>query len=111
MKKMFRSFLLLVVAVMLWSVAGWSAFSFTLDYRTNDVEEWTFTSLIGDTAGTLTFRNTNYGLHPIVIFVPNAANSVANNTWLGTPTATTVVVNQDGGVGAGAGRIIVIRRR
>ena len=91
--------------------SGWSAFAFTLDYATNDVEEWTFTSLIGDTTGTLTFRNTNYRVHPIVTLVPQSKFTVENFTWLGTPTATTIVVNQEAAVGAGTGRIIVIRRR
>ena len=110
MRKRLRNFLLLLVLVCCWSAPGWSAYAFTLDYATNDREEWTFTALNADTSGTLTFRNTNYGLHPTVILVPGDADTTIDNTWLGTPTATTVVVNKTAG-GDGAGRIIVMRRR
>ena len=91
--------------------SGWSAFAFTLDYATNDFEEWTFTSLVGDTTGTLTFRNTTYALHPVVILVPTDASVAANSMRISAVAATTATVAQTGGVGAGAGRIIVIRRR
>ena len=110
MRKRLLKFLLLAFLVCCWSAPGWSAYVFTLDYATNDTEEWTYTALNADTTGTLTFRNTNYGLHPIVILVPGDADTTIDNTWLGTPTATTVVVNKTAG-GDGAGRIIVIRRR
>ena len=110
MKRIFRNLLLLAVAVLFFSAPGWSAYAFTLDYATNDTEEWTYTALNADTTGTLTFRNTNYRLHPIVILVPNDADTTIDNTFLGTPTATTVVVTKTAG-GDGLGRIIVIRRR
>ena len=110
MKRIFRNLLLLAVAVFFVSVPGWSAYAFTLDYATNDREEWTYTALNADTTGTLTFRNTNYGVHPSVFLVPGDADTTIDNTWLGTPTATTVVVTKTAG-GDGAGRIIVMRRR
>ena len=111
MKRIFRNFLLLAVAVLFFSAPGWSAYAFTLDYATNDTEEWTYTADGADTTGTLTFRNTNYRLHPIVIVVPTDTDSAVDNTWLGTPTATTVVVNKTASGNAGLGRVIVMRRR
>ena len=110
MKKILRHLLILVSVTVFFVRSGWSAYAFTLDYATNDVEEWTYTALNADTAGTLTFRNTNYALHPIVILVPNDVDTTTDRTWLGTPTATTVVVNKNAG-GDGLGRIIVLRRR
>ena len=110
MRKTLKNFVLLLAAIVFLSAPAWSAYVFTLDYATNDIEEWTFTTLDADTSGTLTFRNTNYRLHPIVILVPNDVDTANDNTFLGTPTATTVVVNKSAGV-AGLGRIIVMRRR
>ena len=110
MKRILRNLLLLVAFTVALAAPGWSAYAFTLDYASNDVEEWTYTSLVADTTGTLTFRNTNYRLHPIVILVPNDTDTANDNTWLGTPTATTVTVNKTAG-GDGTGRIIVMRRR
>lgn len=111
MRKILKSILLLVLAVFLLSAPAWSAYAFTIDYATNDTEEWTYTADGADTTGTLTFRNTNYRLHPIVILIPNDTDTAVDNTWLGTPTATTVVVNKTASGNAGLGRIIVIRRR
>lgn len=111
MKRFVRNMLLLAfVAGFLAVPPMQAAYAFTLDYAGNDTEEWTYTALNADTTGTLTFRNTNYGLHPIVILVPNDTDTANDNTWLGTPTATQVTVNKTAG-GDGSGRIIVIRRR
>lgn len=111
MRKILKHVLMLVAFVCCLAVSGWSAYAFTIDYATNDTEEWTYTADGADTSGTLTFRNTNYRLHPIVILIPNDTDSAVDNTWLGTPTATTVVVNKTASGNAGLGRIIVIRRR
>lgn len=110
MKRLLKQ-LALTVAV-LWVLCGVAQadYAFTLDYATNDTEEWTFTADAGDTTGTLTFRNTNYGLPPVVILVPNDTDTANDNSFLGTPAATTVTVNKSVG-GAGTGRVIVMRRR
>mgnify|MGYP001581692637 CR=1 FL=1 len=110
MRKILQRFLVLIALVLFLAMPGWSAYAFTLDYATNDREEWTYTALNADTTGTLTFRNTNYRLPPSVFLVPNDADTTIDNTWLGTPTATQVVVTKTAG-GDGLGRIIIMRRR
>ena len=111
MGRIFRKLLLPAIAMFAFSAPGWSAYSFTLDYATNDFEEWTYTCDGADTTGTLTFRNTTYRLHPIVTLVPNDVDTVTDASWLGTPTATAVVVNKNASANAGSGRVIVMRRR
>lgn len=110
MKRILRHLLLLVAALLFVSLPGWSAYTFTLDYATNDTEEWTYTADGADTTGTLTFRNTNYRLPPVVVLVPNDVDTVIDNSSVGTLTATTVVINKAAG-NPGLGRIIVMRRR
>ena len=89
----------------------WGTYTFINDYFTNDTEEWTFTTALADTVGVLTFKNTDYKLHPRVHLAPTAASTYANSIFLGTPLALGITVTQTVSIGAGAGRIIVERRR
>lgn len=115
---MFLQWALFLLTLLAFAVRGfklnvtrWGTYTFTKDYATNDTEEWTFTTALADTVGVLTFQNTDYKLHPRVHLVPTAASTYANSIFLGTPLATGITVTQTVSIGAGAGRIIVERRR
>lgn len=92
------------------------AFAFTLEWATNDMESWLFTALSSDASGVLAFRNPNLRPWPMVILVPTdgsmAANGINNAGFpAANPYVSGVTIAQTAGVGAGQGRVLVIRRR
>lgn len=101
---------------LLLSGLAFGAFAFTNEWYTNDMESWLFTALSSDASGVLNFINPNLRPHPAVILVPTdgsmAANGINNAGFpAAAPYVSGVTIAQTTGVGAGQGRIIVIRRR